>query len=99
MVAPTPPRLDWPTFEAQRMVVKPEARGKGIGRSLMADLIDTARRLDLKKITIEAEDIGRYVWVRMGFLPDRGSWRALRPEAMMRLAKSLPQLTRRQRAT
>jgi GNAT superfamily N-acetyltransferase len=54
------------------MIVKPEARGAGIGRLLMADLIDTPLRMQLDKVTIEAKDIGRYVWARIGFIPDRG---------------------------
>ena len=74
-------------FEAQRMAIPDAEQGRGKGRLLMADLIYTARRLDIKRINIEAQSLGRYAWARLGFVPDKGSWNYhVRVEARRRLA-------------
>ena len=54
--------LSGPIFEAQRMWIPNPEHGKGRGRLLMADLIDTAARLGVQRITVEADDVGRYAW-------------------------------------
>lgn len=78
--------LSGPLFEAQRMLIPGADRQKGKGRMLMADLVDTAARLGINSITIEAQDIGRYAWARFGFVPDRTAWmRNVRTEARRRL--------------
>lgn len=41
----------------------------------MINLIELGRKIGLESIDIEAEDIGRYAWLSMGFLPDETSWR------------------------
>ncbi len=51
-------------------IPKPE-RGQGQGRLLMADLIDAAARLGIRRITVEADDVGRFAWACIGFVPDR----------------------------
>jgi hypothetical protein len=76
-------------FEAQRMIIPLEDQQKGRGRLLMADLVDTAARLGIRQITVEAQDVGRYAWARLGFVPDRGSWNfQIRIEARRRLLRS-----------
>jgi hypothetical protein len=76
-------------FEAQRMVIPPAEQQKRRGRMLMADLVDTAGRLGIRLITVEAQDIGRYAWARFGFVPDRGSWNfQVRIEGRRRLLRS-----------
>jgi len=38
---------------------------------------------------VEAQDVGRYAWARLGFVPDRGSWNfQIRIEARRRLLRS-----------
>jgi GNAT superfamily N-acetyltransferase len=66
--------LSGPLFEAQRMLIPSPDRQKGVGRMLMADLVDTAEKFGIKTITIEAQDIGRYAWARFGFVADRTAW-------------------------
>ncbi len=76
-------------FHAREMVIPESAQGHGISRHLMGDLIDTALRMQIERIDIEAQDIGRYAWIRAGFLPDNTGWRyRLRPDIRERLAKA-----------
>lgn len=77
---------------ADRMFISEEHRGQGFGRRFMGDLIETARLLGLSRIALDAEHIGRYAWLRVGFLPDRGSWRTMSIELQHRLTAALPDL-------
>lgn len=80
-------------FEAQRMDVPRGSQGLGRGRLLMADLVETARLLDIPTIEIEAQDIGRYAWARFGFLPDRTAWNyQIKIAARPRLVAALPEI-------
>ena len=55
----------------------------------MGDLIEMALRMRIERIDIEAQDIGRYAWIRAGFLPDKTGWRyRIRPDVRERLAKA-----------
>ncbi|MDG9697881.1 hypothetical protein QC281_48410, partial [Streptomyces sp. DH17] len=86
--------LSGPLFEAQRMLIPSVDRQKGKGRMLMADLIDTAGRMGINTITIEAQDIGRYAWARFGFVPDRTAWmRNVRTEAGRRLKMAAAEIS------
>jgi hypothetical protein len=76
-------------FEAQRMVIPSAEQKRGRGRLLMADLIDTASRLGIRQVTVEAQDLGRYAWACIGFVPDKASWNfQIRIEGLMRLLRS-----------
>lgn len=86
--------LSGPLFEARKMAIPAEDQQGGRGRLFMADLVDTAERLGINVITVEAEDIGRYAWARFGFVPDRGSWNfQVRVEAVRRLQMARGQLS------
>jgi hypothetical protein len=81
--------LKGPVFEAQRMVVPFAQQQQGRGRLLMADLVDTAGQLGIRQITLEAQDIGRYAWACVGFVPDKASWNYhIRSEGLRRLLRS-----------
>ncbi|MBO0905537.1 hypothetical protein [Jiella sonneratiae] len=81
-------------FHAREMVIPERSQGQGIGRHLMGDLFDMALRMRIERIDIEAQDIGRYAWIRAGFLPDNTGWRyRLRPEIRDRLAKARSSLS------
>jgi GNAT superfamily N-acetyltransferase len=73
---------------ADRMFVAAGHRQTGLGRRFMADTVALARALRLNSIRLEAEDIGRYVWLRCGFIPDRGSWNAIKPLAIQRIVEA-----------
>lgn len=77
---------------ADRMFISEKRQGQGFGRRFMGDLIATARLLGLSRIALDAEHIGRYAWLRVGFLPDRGSWMTIGIEIQHRLAAALPDL-------
>jgi hypothetical protein len=55
-------------------------QGMGYGPELTADLIDTEKLIGIERIKLRAEDVGRYVWVRMGFRPT-DAWREMKREA------------------
>lgn len=78
-------------FNAEEMFISPEGRQTGTGRRLMSDLIDLAVKVGIDQIRLEARNIGQYAWLRMGFLPDRGSWRHMQQE--------LPRFVQRHEAT
>lgn len=74
--------LDGPVFSADRMFVPDKDAQAGRGRLLMNDLMGASKLLGIARISIEAERIGRYAWLRMGFVPDRGSWRNIQIDAI-----------------
>jgi GNAT superfamily N-acetyltransferase len=68
-------------FNAEGMTIPDAMQGKGYGRDLMADLVDTGRLIGIERIKLRAEDIGRYTWVKMGFRPTDDAWREMKREA------------------
>lgn len=76
--------------------VAPDRQGAGIGTGLMINLIELGCAIGLERIDVDAQDIGRYVWITMGFLPDATSWRRfIVPEAekKLRLLLALCEIT------
>jgi hypothetical protein len=53
----------------------------------MADAAALARELGLERIILEADDIGRYAWLRCGFVPDRGAWREMQTAIIRKLVE------------
>lgn len=70
--------LSGSVFNADEMFIPDADAGGGRGRRLMADLIETSAQVGISRITLQARQIGRYAWLRMGFRPDAGSWTDLR---------------------
>jgi GNAT superfamily N-acetyltransferase len=68
-------------FNAEGMDITEAMQGGGYGRALMGDLIDTGRLVGIDTIRLRAERVGRYVWVKMGFLPTEDAWRTMKAEA------------------
>lgn len=75
-------------LNADRMFIDPAHQQEGVGRRFMADAVALATELGLESIRLEADNIGRYVWLRCGFLPDRGSWMAMKPFVMQRIVEA-----------
>lgn len=75
-------------LNADRMFVDPARQQEGIGRRFMADAVAIARELGLDTIRLEADSIGKYVWLRCGFVPDRGSWLAMKPFLIQRIVEA-----------
>ena len=84
--------LDGSAFSADAMFIPDADARAGRGRRLMGDLMHAAELLGLSTISVEAERIGRYAWLRAGFLPDRGSWRSIQIEAMRFIQRHFPVL-------
>ncbi|HMK89813.1 MAG TPA: GNAT family N-acetyltransferase [Methylocystis sp.] len=79
-------------FNADEMFVADKIRGAGLGRRLMGDLIEACETLQVDRIKIQARNIGRYAWLRMGFRPDMGSWIEMRKnliDALLRFEEAL----------
>lgn len=69
-------RIDDETCEMNRMWVRPEARGHGLGRGLIEELLDAARAMGFSRMVLEALDEripAVPLYHRMGFVtnPDR----------------------------
>ena len=65
-------------FDADEMLIPDGDARFGRGRRLMLDLIRLAEQLGVERIKVQARRVGRYAWLRMGFVPDEGSWRDMR---------------------
>ena len=68
-------------FNAEGMDISDAMQGRGYGRALMGDLVDTGKLIGIDSIRLRAERVGRYVWVKMGFLPTGDAWRQMKLEA------------------
>ena len=79
-------------LNADRMFIDEARQGEGIGRRFMADAVALAMTLGLDRVTLEADNIGRYAWLRCGFLPDRGAWMRMRPDIITRIAGAADEL-------
>lgn len=75
-------------LNADRMFIDPARQQEGTGRRFMADAVALATELGLESIRLEADNIGRYAWLRCGFLPDRGSWMSMKPFIVQRIVEA-----------
>jgi GNAT superfamily N-acetyltransferase len=75
-------------LNADRMFIDPSHQQEGVGRRFMAAAVSLAGELRLKTIRLEADNIGKYVWLRCGFLPDRGSWLSMKPFVVQRIVEA-----------
>jgi hypothetical protein len=57
----------------------------GLGRAFMQNAADLCALIGIDRIHLAADDVGRYAWIRCGFLPEQGSWDTLRRSMMPRL--------------
>lgn len=80
-------------LNAERMFIDPSHQGLGVGRRFMADAVSLAATLGLERVTLEADNIGRYAWLRCGFLPDRGAWMRMRQEIITRIVLAREELS------
>jgi GNAT superfamily N-acetyltransferase len=75
-------------LNADRMFVDPDRRQGKTGRRFMADAVTLADLLGMKTVTLEADNIGKYAWLRCGFLPDRGSWMSMKSSVVRRIVEA-----------
>ena len=55
-------------------------QGRSLFKTFFGNQLTVCEMLDLEKITISANEIGQYAWLRYGYLPDENSWRHLQPQ-------------------
>lgn len=84
-----------PAINADRMFAPGRQSSRGIGRSFMRDVVAFAKAAGIGRIRLDAARVGRYAWLRMGVVPDRGSWNALVPELTHRLSAAHADVGRR----
>ena len=70
------------SFNAEGLEISPGMHGEGYGRAIMSDLIDASALMGIDRIKLLADDIGTYVWLKMGFLPTPEAWRDMRSDAL-----------------
>jgi GNAT superfamily N-acetyltransferase len=87
--------LTGPVINADRMFISEGRQSQRHGRRFMGELVRFADTIGISVIRLDAEQIGRYAWLRVGYVPDRGSWMRLKVELTHRLAVALPDLGER----
>lgn len=53
--------------ELEDFMVEPDCQGQGVGRALMSALLAEARRLDLKRISLDADPNAEQIYRSLGF--------------------------------
>jgi GNAT superfamily N-acetyltransferase len=87
--------LAGPVINADRMFISEGRKSQRYGRRFMGDLVAFADAVGISTIQLDAEHIGRHAWLRVGFVPDRGSRLRLKIELTHRLAMAVPDLGER----
>jgi hypothetical protein len=72
-------------LRAEGMTIPLPQQKQGLGRAFMQNAADLCLSIGIDKIHLAADDIGRYAWIRCGFLPEQGSWDTLRRSMMPKL--------------
>ena len=75
---PNPRRLDRRMGDVQSVYVLPELRNSGVGRVLMAAILEEARDRELDRVTVHAAERALPFYQRSGFL-DGQNWLQWRP--------------------
>ncbi|GAA2138638.1 GNAT family N-acetyltransferase [Glycomyces algeriensis] len=65
---PSPGNMSRAGGDLQAVFMSEQARGGGYGRRLMTAVVDEARRLHLKKITVQATTTSKEFYLRTGFV-------------------------------
>ena len=72
-------------LRAEGMTIPIAQQKQGLGRAFMQNAADLCISIGINKIHLAADDVGRYAWIRWGFLPEQGSWDTLRRSMMPKL--------------
>ncbi|MDN3239494.1 GNAT family N-acetyltransferase [Glycomyces tritici] len=65
---PTPGSMSRAGGDLQSVYLAPEVRGRGLGEGLVAEALDEARRLNLKKVTVQSTTKSKNFYGRNGFI-------------------------------
>lgn len=80
--------IDDESVELRKMYFRPGIRGQGLGRKLLEDLIDAARRLSFKRIELETASeltAALALYQRAGFVETEGPKHSLRCDKTLAL--------------
>jgi hypothetical protein len=72
-------------LRAEGMTIPAAHQKHGLGRAFMQNASDLCALIGIDRIHLAPHDVGRYVWIRCGFLPEQGSWDTLRRSMMPKL--------------
>ncbi|MBO1350116.1 MAG: GNAT family N-acetyltransferase [Hormoscilla sp. GUM202] len=64
--------LDGETAKIERLAVLPPARGRGIGKQLMAQAIAVAAQKDVKQVVVNAQEYVKGLYLQLGFVQEGG---------------------------
>ncbi len=84
--------MDGRVMNANRMFIAEDRQRSGFGRAFMQDAASLCDTVGIRKIRLEADGLGRYAWLRCGFVPDQGSWFNLQEGILRRLAMASTEL-------
>lgn len=79
-----------PTGWIGMILVDERHRGRGHGAAMMRELLHTARRMRLAGVGLDATDLGRPVYAKLGFVPHAGLSRWLRRATESSIAAPVP---------
>ena len=80
-------------LRAEGMTIPAPHQQYGPGRAFMQNAADFCASIGIDRIHLAADDVGRYAWIRCGFLPEQGSWDTLRRSMMPTLIEMQDELT------
>jgi len=64
--------LDGQTAKIERLAVLSPARGRGIGKQLMAQAIAVAAQKDVKQVVVNAQEYVKGLYLQLGFVQEGG---------------------------
>ena len=73
--------------------------GKGLFKKFFCNNLDVCEKLGIEGIYLNAQEVGKYAWLRYGYVPDQASWAEMRESIqglMPRLEKKISDNTFRQ---
>lgn len=81
-------QLRWAEFYQDGVNISMSARGLGLVQRLIGNAADLAQSVGVRRLTLDARDIGGYMWARAGAVP-QGSWLGLRQTIERRVRRLL----------
>jgi GNAT superfamily N-acetyltransferase len=61
--------------------MEPSAKGSGLGTQMILNQLEQYEEMGVDRVTLGSADIGRYLWLKVGFVPDRHDQAMIRERA------------------
>lgn len=68
------------TGEVLNVITEPDFRRKGIAQKLIKIMLDDARDMKLSAVKLDATDMGKTMYLKAGFKPEKSRYTAMRFE-------------------